>query len=193
LGTFLLYLRCMFTARYHNVIVIVGFLFGIGLSAHFFARPAATTPQEQVTSWLLTFADKAQTSEASEVLNAALSGESIDIDTVLEVASRVIAENPDLFTLPKNADESSDKDVLKVLIQQWNHSHESAGMAKAVQPDRNRSATTPTEFQNSKQGQTIGSVWMLGARQLLTVVPRADFLVGLVLIPLIDGISINAP
>jgi hypothetical protein len=183
----------MFTTRYNNVIVIVGFLFGIGLSAHFFARPATTTPQEQVTSWLLTFADKAQTSEASEVLNAALAGESIDIDTVLEVASRVIAEHPDLFILPKNADESSDKDVLKVLIQQWNHSHESAGMAKAVQPDRNRSATPPTEFQNSKQGQTVGSVWLLSARQLLTVVPGADFLVSLVLIPLIDGISINAP
>ena len=169
-----------------------GFLFGIGLTSHFFANPT-NNKQDELTNWLLTFADQDNTTLASEKLNSAISNSYGDIDEALAAASRVIAENPDLFNLPHDKDESSDKEVLEVLIRQWNSSDETGGMAKAVQPDRNRSATTPVEFQLTNHGNYINYLVTSATSYILSLTPGAHDLVNYLITPLINGISINAP
>jgi hypothetical protein len=171
---------------------MVGFLVGIGLTSHFFANPASSS-QDELTTWLLTFADKEKTSLASEKLQSAILDSSGDIDQALAAASRVIAENPDLFNLPENGDESNDKEVLEVLIRQWNSSDETGGMAKAVQPERNRSATTPVEFHHTQQGNYVDYLITSGTSYVLSLIPGAQDLVNYLITPLINGISINAP
>lgn len=171
---------------------MIGFLIGIGLTSHFFANPT-NNQQDELTNWLLTFADQDNTTLASEKLSSALSNSSGDIDEALAAASRVIAENPDLFNLPHDEDESSDKEVLEVLIRQWNSSDETGGMAKAVQPDRNRSATTPVEFQHTNQGNYVNYLISSATSYLLSILPGAQDLVNFLITPLINGISINAP
>lgn len=174
------------------MVVMFGFLFGIGLTSHFFATPSSNN-QDELTTWLLTFANEDKTTLASEKLNFAISESTGDIDEALAAASRVIAENPDLFNLPHDEDESSDKEVLEVLIRQWNSSNESGGMAKAVQPDRNRSATTPVEFQHTNQGNYVNYLISSATSYLLSIQPGAQDLVNFLITPLINGISINAP
>ena len=178
--------------RYNSLVIMLGFLFGIGLTSHFFATPSNNN-QDQLATWLLTFADEDKTTLASEKLNLAISESTGDIDEVLAAASRVIAENPDLFNLPHNEDESSDEDVLEVLIRQWNSSDETGGMAKAVQPERNRSATTPVEFQHTHQGNYINHLVNTTTSYVLSLIPGAQDLVNFLITPLVNGISINAP
>ncbi len=173
------------------MVILIGFLFGIGLTSHYFANPSITQ-QDALTNWLLTFADADQTTLASEKLTSALSGLSGDVEQTLTVASRVIAENPELFTLPQD-EESSDQEVLEVLIFQWNNNDQSSGMAKAVQPDRNRSATTPVEFQHTQQGSYINQLDVTATRFLSVNISGPQTLVTWVLEPLINGLSINAP
>jgi len=182
----------MFKTRYNSLVIMFGFLFGIGLTSHFFATPSNNN-QDELTNWLLTFADQDKTTLASEKLQHAISESTGDIDEALAAASRVIAENPDLFNLPHNEDESSDEDVLEVLIRQWNSSDETGGMAKAVQPERNRSATTPVEFQHTHQGNYINHLVNTTTIYLVSLIPGAQDLVNFLITPIINGISINAP
>ncbi len=182
----------MFNTRYNNLVIMLGFLFGIGLTSHFFANPSSNQ-HDELTTWLLTFADEEKTSLASEKLNSAMLNSSGDIDEALATASRVIAENPDLFNLPHDEEKSSDKDVLEVLIRQWENADKTGGMAKAVQPERNRSATTPVEFQLTKHGNYVDFLITSGTRYLLSLIPGAQDLVNFLITPLINGISINAP
>lgn len=183
----------MYMMRYHNLVILFGFLIGIGLTSHFFAKPSSISKHDELTTWLLTFADKDKATLASEKLQAAISDSSGDIDAALEAASKVIAENPDLFNLPKNEDESSDKDVLKVLLYQWKSSHDYSGMAKAVQPERNRSGTAPADFQQTHQGNNLSDLISLGTSYLFSMIPGADDIVNFLIHPLVNGISINAP
>lgn len=169
-----------------------GFLFGIGMTSHFFATPSSNN-QDELTTWLLTFANEDKATLASEKLNLAISESTGDIDEALAAASRVIAENPDLFNLPQNEDESTDEEVLEVLIRQWNGTDQAGGMAKAVQPERNRSATTPVDFQHTQQGNYINRLVNTTTSYILSLIPGAQDLVNFLITPLINGISINAP
>ncbi len=185
----------MHTFRYHNLLLVIGFLLGIGLASHFMGQKLQKTGNDQITSWLLTFADESKSDQASEKLRAALSDDSQNLESVLIRASEVIANNPDLFNIPNNADESGNEEVLRVLLSQWNQHQETGGMSKGIQAERNRAATTSTyehtnpKFSYSDALQTLKSA----GNYISELYPGLSKLLGLVIRPLIDGISINAP
>lgn len=185
----------MRTFRYHNMILVIGFLFGIGLASHFMGQKLQKTGNDQITSWLLTFADQAKSDLASEKLRAALSDDTQNLESALLRASEVIANNPDLFNIPNNADESGNEEVLRVLISQWNQHQETGGMSKGIQAERSRAATT-NSYEHTQPKYSYSAVLHTlksGTDYIGELYPGLGKLLGFVIRPLIDGISINAP
>lgn len=185
----------MRTFRYHNLILVIGFLLGIGLASHFMGQKLQKTGNDQITSWLLTFADQSKSDLASEKLRAALSDDTQNLESALLRASEVIANNPDLFNIPNNADESGNEEVLRVLLSQWNQHQETGGMSKGIQAERSRAATTSTYEQTQPKYGYTDALHTLksGANYISDLYPGLGKLLSFVIRPLIDGISINAP
>lgn len=191
----MMYLAEMRRFRYYNLILIVGFLCGIGLTSHHAGQHIQRSGTDYITNWLLTFADQSNSELASEKLKDVLSSESDNFESILARASVVMAENPDLFNIPNNKDGSSNEDVFKVLITQWNQQQETGGMAKAVQVDRSRATTTaPYENISLRHGyRSTLNILDTATDFLVEALPGAADFLGRILRPLVDGISINAP
>ena len=185
----------MYKFRSHNLFILIGFLLGIGFVSHFIGERAQHTQDDQLTEWLMTFADKEHSAIAGNMLREALQNEDSDLKSALERASEVIASHPEIFNIPVDSDKSTNQDVFKVLIKQWNMSHETGGMSKGIQSERDRSAAkTSVEFKLSNHWSTNTDKYFKAGSAFFTEnVPGAKYIISFVLRPLIDGLSINAP
>ena len=184
----------MYNFSSHNLLLLTGFLLGIGFVSHFIGERAQHTQDDQLTEWLMTFADEEHRVLAGDILREAIQNDNDDLKSALERASEVIVSHPDIFNVPVDS-ETSGQDIFKVLIKQWNMNQETGGMSKGIQTDRDRfAAKTSVESRLSnhwsktgdkyfKAGISLNSETILGAKYIITFVLR----------PLVDGLSINAP
>ena len=186
----------MYKFRSHNLFILIGFLLGIGFVSHFIAERAQHKQDDQLTEWLMTFADKEHSVIAGSMLREALQNEDdSDFKSALERASEVIASHPEIFNISVDSEETTDQDVFKVLIKQWNMNQETGGMSKGIQTERDRSAAkTSVESKLSNHWSTSSDKYFkAGAAFLTENIPGAKYIIQFVLRPLIDGLSINAP
>jgi hypothetical protein len=185
----------MYNFRSHNLLLLIGFLLGIGFVSHFIGERARHTQDDQLTEWLMTFADDKHRVLAGNILREAIQNDNDDLKSALERVSEVIASHPDIFNVPVDSEETSGQDVFKVLIKQWNMNQDTGGMSKGIQTERDRSAAkTSVESKLSNHWSiSANKYFKAGAMFLVENVPGAKYIVSFVLRPLIDGLSINAP
>ena len=185
----------MYKFRSHNLLILIGFLLGIGFVSHFLGERVQHAQDDQLTEWLITFADEEHRVIAGNILREAIENDNDDLKSALERASEVIASHPEIFTVPVDSEETTDQDVFKVLIKQWNMNQETGGMSKGIQTERDRSAAkTSVESKLSNHWSTSADKYFkAGATFLVETVPGARYIISFVLRPLIDGLSINAP
>lgn len=177
------------------MLLITSIILWIGVSTRFFAVQDDARHSNEVTDWLLTFADKDRTDLAGDKLRSAIAKEDHGFHSMLAKASEIIIENPDLFNFPAGSGNSSNEDVLQVLITQWNLHNQTSGMSKGVQNERNRiSVTTPNDsasvkYWSSHPQNLYRAGWQLAVQQF----PGFETVAAYFIRPLIDGLSINAP
>jgi hypothetical protein len=105
--------------RSKRLLILTSIILWIGISTRFFAAQTDTKHSNELTNWLLTFADKDQSDLASSKLRSAIQQDPNGFRGMLSKASEVIVEFPDLFNLPLDSANSTNQDVLEVLLIQW--------------------------------------------------------------------------
>lgn len=181
--------------RSKKLLVVTTILLWVGVSSRFFTSQTDAKQSSEITNWLLTFADKEQSDLASIKLKSAIQQDQHGFRSILSKASEIIIEHPDLFNLPVDSANSTDKDVLQVLLTQWDLHNQISGMSDGLQTDRNRiNATATNETSTIKywthRFRTLGD----SAKSLLTShIPYLELITNVAIRPLVDGLSINAP
>ncbi|MCC5927574.1 MAG: hypothetical protein JJU41_13560 [Bacteroidetes bacterium] len=146
---------------------------------------------DELTRWLMGFAADYQTDQAFEKLSG-IDRKSVSDQDVIALASGIMLDNPDLFTLPHEDGEQDD--LARVLMLQWTAQQPSSGMNSSAQVERNRNGKTNTHESPTRYIQAaVRSVAATASAVIKEALPAPSELIDRFLKPLLDGIAINAP
>jgi hypothetical protein len=165
----------------------------VGITAQWLVGLHTERQQDELTEWLLTFADKQQKDQAGELIRSIDRG-NISYDKVIARASEIFIAHPEMFNLPVDNQTDNRDDVHVALLVQWDLHNQASGMSNAVQPERNRNATNnPADSQTRHLISVIDTLFSEVYGSVRASLPALSDLVDRLLKPLINGISINAP
>jgi hypothetical protein len=189
------YITQMQIFRSKKLLLVTTILLWIGVSSRFFAAQTDAKHSNEITNWLLTFADKEQSDLASIKLKSAIQQDQNGFRGMLSKASEIIIEHPDLFNLPVDSANSTDKDVFQVLLTQWDLHNQLSGMSDGLQTERNRVIATATNETFSLKYWTHRFISVSESAKSLQAshIPYLELITNIVIRPLVDGLSINAP
>lgn len=146
---------------------------------------------DELTRWLLSFADESHTEQAYEKL-ALIDRTVANEQDIIAQASGIMLAFPDLFRLPGESDQEDD--LAKVLFLQWSAESPSSGMNSSAQIERNRNAQATHQENPSRYAFAAArSVAARATAILKDAIPAPAELIERLLRPLRDGIAINAP
>jgi hypothetical protein len=179
--------------RSYKIIWLVLTVLTIGVVAHSLAGLHTERQQNELTEWLLTFADQQQKDEAGALIRSIDRGNT-GYGHIIARASEIFIAHPELFNLPVDGQTDSQDDVRVALLVQWDLHNQASGMSNAVQPERNRNATnSPIDSQTRHLISAIDTLFNEVTTAVRASLPALSDVIDLLLKPLINGISINAP
>jgi hypothetical protein len=179
--------------RSYTLIWLVLSVLTAGVAAHWLAGLNSDRQYDELTEWLLSFADKHQKEQAIALIRTIDKGIS-GHEQVIARASEIFVMHPELFNLPVDGSTDDQDNVRVALLVQWDLHSQASGMSSAVQPERNRNATNnPADSQTRQFIAVIDSLFQDVFSSIRASLPGMSDLVDHLLKPLINGISINAP
>lgn len=182
----------MYLLRSHSLIWIILLALLAGITAQSALNNFSDERADELTVWLVGFANDQQSELAYEKLRDINRSGSSHHDVIAK-ASHIMLENPDVFSLPENTAESND-DLVQVLLLQWTSQQGPSGMNSSAQIERSRNlyASTP-DGQSRSLVDAAESVINRAVEVVRKALPAPSFILDRLLKPLLNGLAINAP
>lgn len=182
----------MHQLRSHPIIWLILLALLAGITAQSAVSYFSDERSDELTIWLVGFANEQQTDLAYEKLRDIDRSGSSHHDVIAR-ATRIMLENPDIFSLPDSTADSND-DLAQVLLLQWTSQQAPSGMNSSAQIERSRNlhASTP-DSQSRSIAEAAESIVNRAIEVVRKALPAPSFILDRLLKPLLNGVAINAP